>query len=381
MASEKQGFPDVRDNELRRQAEEVYHSAEDLVDWASGHAASRKGSDFPIKSEQEFELLQLRRRAARLLSSSRIPVAAAVYGASQVGKSLFVGRILEPAHVRDSPLGQSDSLGAPAYVRELSFCHDINPQSGSNEATALVTRFTTKERFGDSLNRYPVKVRALTRAEWLCVVARGFRSECKRPEGIRWDEDRVRELFEEVHRGNAADMGSANRKWRRDLLDVYTHLRNIDQLLYEITEQMFNSLLTSYPLTDAGYVEIAGRMFWDSKNFPGVTAFFNDICQFIEKITPKDSDTITANDRDGILVHWAAVRFLLDSQRSPQHTNPPESNWAIKQVAWKDLVDRFEDGWYCTRLRRRRWTAESETRSHSICDAGDDNSGYPAPTQ
>lgn len=96
MASEKQGFPDVRDNELRRQAEEVYHSAEDLVDWASGHAASRKGSDFPIKSEQEFELLQLRRRAARLLSSSRIPVAAAVYGASQVGKSLFVGRILEP---------------------------------------------------------------------------------------------------------------------------------------------------------------------------------------------------------------------------------------------------------------------------------------------
>lgn len=103
----------------------------------------------------------MRRLASNLCRSADVPVAAAVYGASQVGKSLFMGRVLEPADELDSPLGQNDQLPPPSYIRELSFQWDINPQCGSNEATALVTRFTTKERFDkEALPEYPVKVRA-----------------------------------------------------------------------------------------------------------------------------------------------------------------------------------------------------------------------------
>lgn len=77
----------------------------------------------------------MRRDANNLYNSSRVPVAAAVYGPSQVGKSLFMGRVLQPADYRDSPLGKSDKDSGDAYIPQLSFDFDINPQCGNNEAT------------------------------------------------------------------------------------------------------------------------------------------------------------------------------------------------------------------------------------------------------
>jgi putative virulence factor len=335
MPSEKQGFPDDRDLELQNRADRTCQMADDLVEWAGEHVEPRRETDSAIGPDEEFSLYRLRRLASNLWRSANVPVAAAVYGASQVGKSLFVGRVLEPADKRDSPLGKYDNSGPPAYFRELSFHLDINPQSGDNEATALVTRFTTRERFDETaLQEYPVKVRALTRAEWLRVLARGFRSECVQPTDIVWREGQLRDLFEEVSQTDGAD--SVDREWRLDLLDVYAYMRNIDPLLYEVKESMFNSFLSCYPLTNAGYVEVAGRVFWDRQNYPALTVLFNDVCHFLEKVTSKG--------RDGVLVHWAAVKFLLDSQRTPV-CETPDSQWQ-KRIAWQDLKDGFKDGWY-----------------------------------
>jgi hypothetical protein len=92
-----------------------------------------------------------------------------------VGKSLFVGRMLQASSDDYSPLGRDEQHGPPAYFQFLSFDTDLNPQSGSNEATALVTRFTTKDRIAANLSpEYPVMVRALTRAQWLRVLARAL---------------------------------------------------------------------------------------------------------------------------------------------------------------------------------------------------------------
>lgn len=335
MSSEKQGFPDDRDRDLQRAAERTSQLADDLVEWAGEFANSRRGGDFAVGPDEEFALYRLRRLASNYYRSANVPVAAAVYGASQVGKSLFMGRVLEPVDVRDSPLGKCDQLGPPSYIRELSFEHDINPQCGSFEATALVTRFTTKERFDETaLPEYPVKVRALARSEWLRVLARGFRSECRQPKDVTWREGQLRGLFEETCRGHASD--AVDRDWRIDLLDAYAYLRNIDPRQYEATESMFNSFLSQYPLTDKGYVEIAGRLFWDARNFPALSTLFVQVCEFLRKIT--------AGGRDGILLHWAAVRFLLDSQRKTVHENPL-SKWQT-EVAWSDLREGQRDGWF-----------------------------------
>ena len=101
-----------------------------------------------MAESDEFEVLQLRRLAGSLYTSAKVPVAAAAYGASQVGKSLFMGQVLRPHSEDYCPIGGDETLGEPAYYKNLSFDNDLNPQCGSQEATALVTRFTTKDRIG-----------------------------------------------------------------------------------------------------------------------------------------------------------------------------------------------------------------------------------------
>ncbi len=327
-------FPNDRDRELLRLAAKVLETSEDLIDWMSRHKAARQQHDLgPISATDEFQLLNLRRKAGNLLRSSKVPVAAAVYGASQVGKSLFVGRVLRPADAHFCPLGRDENLGPPAYFANLNFDHDLNPQCGSNEATAIVTRFTTKDRFDETVpTKFPVLVRGLSRAEWLRVLARGFRSECDMPRDEMWQESQLEELFEQQSAVYGAS--EADREWRMDVLDVYSYLRRLEPLRYRADESMVNGLMSRYPLTNDGYVQVVSRLCWNS--WPSLTGLFIRIWKFLE--------LTRQHGRDGIACHWAAVRFLLDSQRTPQHEN--RNSKVFPKVSWNDLVDRVEDGWY-----------------------------------
>ena len=64
-------------------------------------------------------------------------------------------------------------------------------------------------------------VRALTRAEWLRVMARGFHAESKRPR-ITWQQNELEDLFEDLFRGIPRHV---NRKWRMDILDAFSYMR------------------------------------------------------------------------------------------------------------------------------------------------------------
>jgi hypothetical protein len=325
-------FPDPRDRRLIRRAEELVGLADELTDWVAEFGGQRRARGLaPIPEADEFELIEQRRRAVNVYNSARVPVAAAIYGPSQAGKSLFVGRVLRPMDEGFSPLGRDEALGEPAYYAGLSFTDDMNPQSGSNEATALVTRFTTKDRTDPAiLSGYPVLVRGLTRAEWLCVLARGFRAECRVPDTI-WDAAALEARFGRCE--PAAD-ATPDRRWRTDLLDAYNHIRRGDPLRLPVEEPAFNGLLMRYPLSDHGYSELAAALFWGE--WPELTALFRTVWRFLE--------TITASGRPGLLAHWAGVRFLLDSQRTPVVEN--DRSRAFPRVAWEDvrLVER--GGWH-----------------------------------
>jgi len=338
MAADRDGFPEDRDLAIQAEAERLVNYADELTDWVGRYGKSRLDGEFEINATDEFQLLRLRRLANNLFNSSKVPVASAVYGPSQVGKSLFMGRVLHPADDRDSPLGKCDTLSPDAYIRELSFDADINPQSGSNEATALVTRFTTKDRFDpEALPEYPVKIRALSRSEWLRVLARGFRSECP-PSTATWEEGQLRDLFETVSQTLGADAG--NRDWQMDLIDTYAYMRNLDHRQFKVDEAMFNSFLSRYPLSESGYVEVASRLFWDSSTMPDIrgriTQLFNDVRHYIAKVRN--------GGRDGILIHWGAAKFLLDSQRATeQHSK--DSLWR-KDTKWTNFADSSKADWY-----------------------------------
>jgi len=318
-------FPDERDRQLIRRAEQVENLATDLCDWLSEFNPARRATELlPIAESDEFEVLQLRRLAGSLYTSAKVPVAAAVYGPSQVGKSLLVGQVLKPHSENFCPIGGDESHGEPAYYKELSFDNDLNPQCGSNEATALVTRFTTKDRIGASVSpEYPVMVRALTRVEWLRVLARGFHVECRTPEQT-WQPAELEELFEDLHRSHRGD--EVDRKWRMDILDAYSYMRGVDRRGFQSKESILNGLLSRYPLSEDGYVAAAAALFWDG--WGSLTQLFNRINNFLARITLGDHDP-------AIFTHWAGVRFLLDSQRAKVHERRTSKIW--QRVDWADF--------------------------------------------
>jgi hypothetical protein len=310
---------------LIRRAEQVEHLATNLCDWLSEYNPARRTADLlPIAESDEFEVLQLRRLAGSLYTSAKVPVAAAAYGASQVGKSLFMGQVLRPHSEDYCPIGGDETLSEPAYYKNLSFDNDLNPQCGSQEATALVTRFTTKDRIGASVSpNYPVMVRALTRVEWLRVLARGFHAECKTP-ARTWQQGELEELFEDLarrHNGSEVD-----RRWRMDLLDAYSYMRAVDRRGFQSKEAIINGLLSRYPLTEEGYVAAGAALFWD--NWESLTGLFVKIAGFLKRITLGDHDP-------AIFTHWAGVRFLLDSQRSKAYERPASRLW--QHVSWNDI--------------------------------------------
>lgn len=328
------GFPDDRDRVLIRKAEQTEQLATDLANWVAEYNSERQRLNLaPITESDEFELTRLRRMATNLYSSAKVPVAAAVYGPSQVGKSLFVGRVLRPSSDDYSPLGRDEQNGPPAYFQHLSFNTDLNPQSGSNEATALVTRFTTKDRIAANLApEYPVIVRALTRAQWLRVLARGFAGECALPER-NWTEEQLEDLFSDLGRRYGGQQ--VDRKWRLDLLDAYSYMRGCDRRGFQSKEAVINGFLSRWPLTEDGYVAAAANLFWD--NWGSLTGLFIRINDFLTKISSPDHDP-------AVLTHWAGVRFLLDSQRARTHER--RNSRCFQHVDWTDIRLVQHSGWH-----------------------------------
>ena len=149
-----------------------------------------------------------------------------------------------------------------------------------------------------------------------------------------WNEEGLRKLFTEIAQSSRSDSG-VDRDWRMDLIDTYGYVRNLDPLRYSASESMFNSFL-SQPFTEKGYVEIAGRIFWNCRDFPQLTDLFVKVDSFRKEVTQ--------DKHDGILLHWGAVRFLLDSQRSLKQGSE-KSQWN-KSVEWKDFKYYKKDNWY-----------------------------------
>lgn len=330
-------FPDDRDRRLQIEAYETLGVADELIDWIGTHNPVRKSNGIgAIRIDEEFQLLALHRKTRSMFRSSKVPVAAAVYGPSQVGKSLFVGRVLQPQDPNYSPLGRDENAGSPAYYPHLSFDLDLNPRCGQAEATALVSRFTTKDRFDEDagkLKNYAVLVRGLSRSEWLRVLARGFCSECAVPDKkFEWHDRELEDLFIRVAGYAVAD--AIDREWRMDLLDVYSYLKRLVPSRYKADEGFFNGLLSRYALSPAGYTELAAALCWWS--WPELTELFQRINTFLEKIRK--------HGRNGLLCHWAAVRFLLDSQQKDEHESPHSRHFP--RIALTDIVDKYEDGWY-----------------------------------
>lgn len=114
--------------------------------------------------------------------------AAAIYGASQMGKSYLVSNLLSE---RGSPFTVIDGEGK-SYV----FLDEINPEGKKKEATSIVTRFSTNYKWINPA--FPVKVKLLSPADIVLVLCDSYYNDVKTKIDIALKSDFINEKVKEI---------------------------------------------------------------------------------------------------------------------------------------------------------------------------------------
>lgn len=123
------------------------------------------------------ELGKLRRRAKRLEQAAGLRPAVAMFGQSQVGKSFLVSNLArtpEQKQLEISPAGYSvdeiRQILKTEQAGQISFIDHINPKSENNEATGVITRFTTNY----SVEERGYKIRLFSQADLVKVLTTAY---------------------------------------------------------------------------------------------------------------------------------------------------------------------------------------------------------------
>ena len=139
-------------------AADVAEAAGTAASWIEAHG-ERMGLD---RATLMREFRRYGRRGARLREAAQRPMGVAVFGASQAGKSYLISRLAA------MPGGQ---LTTKFGNTTLDFLKDINPPGGQ-EATGLVTRFTTRPP--PTPPDAPLALRLLSQTDVIKVLANTF---------------------------------------------------------------------------------------------------------------------------------------------------------------------------------------------------------------
>ncbi|HEY0181287.1 MAG TPA: virulence factor SrfC family protein, partial [Rhodopila sp.] len=148
---------DIVDHIVLRSGQ-IAEATETAAQWVEQHGAA-------LRQDGEALARELRRhgrRALRLHQAARRPMCVAVFGASQAGKSYLVSRLAV------APGGR---LAGRFGDATFDFLMDINPPGGQ-EATGLVTRFTTHPPAAPIST--PVTLRLLSQLDLVKILANTY---------------------------------------------------------------------------------------------------------------------------------------------------------------------------------------------------------------
>lgn len=192
------------------------------------------------QKETKRRLIQNRINLRRIQYAAEVNAGAAIFGASQVGKSYMSNYLLA---TETSPTRIYDTQGA-----SVGFLSSVNPTGNGKEATALITRFSTKNLCGANPD-YPYQVVMLSPVDIILVIVDSYFNDIDGQ--IVPDKEAV---FEEINRLTEKYAGSA------PVQDVIS----IDSI-YEIMEYFNGDYLSKRPdfrenLISAGYFESLGNL-------------------------------------------------------------------------------------------------------------------------
>ncbi len=312
-------------SELQELTEKCLSRAKDFDNWIARNLPKRAGTRHQLSSELADQVRKRCRELKNLHLAASMPVAVAVYGASQAGKSLFVGRLLESRRQGETVLG-FDPKDAP--IPDLDFLNDFNPQGGG-EATAVVTRFTLGKGLADGMrvDGFPIIGRLLNRSDLLKSMARGFKGECKTDEEQNWDGDEVERLLRDnLHKNYPSEVVDTD--WRLDICEAHDFLvKEYCDRSITISEDALADLLRRYPLNDEGYIKLCCHLFWYNLEL------LNNL--FVKLLKLRDE---VGGESDLVFMEWGVIPYILDSLAPDEfkHKRLPHTAWKDFGAEWKD---------------------------------------------
>jgi hypothetical protein len=149
-------------DELIDAANRTVRAAQDGLDWL----------DLPKNAELAGEDVDAKRRALnvgiktahRLAGAAGRPMAVAVFGPSQAGKSHLINTLSR----RNGQL-----LASFAGMEPVNYITRINPEKQDRESTGLVTRFSSRSA-GETPHGFPVRLRLLEHADIIKIIANAY---------------------------------------------------------------------------------------------------------------------------------------------------------------------------------------------------------------
>ncbi len=231
------------------------------------------------------ELGKLRRRAKRLEQAAGLRPALAVFGISQVGKSFLVSNLARTPDqdvLRIESAGYSDAeiqtiLGEPGPI---SFINHINPKSENNEATGVITRFTTNYPAGER----GYKIRLFSQTDLVKVLAIAYQYNVQDSQYVLSDEQ-IRQAIDRIQTAPTPATTPAGMS-ADDVLDIRDFLRDNlnDRGLVQSLQRhgYWEAISNAVPGLEAAQRQLAFRFLWNENAF--ITDLFTQLSNELARL-------------------------------------------------------------------------------------------------
>jgi len=266
--------------------------------------------------------------------------AAAIYGASQMGKSYLVGSLLSES---GKPFTVIDGEN-----NNYDFINEINPIGKKTEATSLVTRFSTNYEWINPA--FSVKAKLLSPADLVLVLCDSYYNDVKVKIDIAWKSDTINEKISEYCDKYEKKLPQQTLIGEDDVLDIYDYFHSNFSIKATniIHSTFFNRIPSLIARTQPNeWSEIFGLL-WNGNE--KITKLFSELLEQYEKLEFSDVVylPIDAALRDnGTLLDVARLHEIYGADTGSERNYKSDTSILVVKNGSEKTINNFSKSYLC----------------------------------
>lgn len=238
----------------------------ELLDWYKEHKPEQHEQQFSILGQQRSQLREIR-------ESLKEKPAIAAYGESQKGKSYLMGNLLQKE-------GKPFTLTGPD--REYDFVAELNPIGNGQEATGVVTRFTSFDLTPDRYSKeHPVIMKVFSVADIVAILSDGMHNDVL--DGVQHTDEEINQRVQQIIKEYGGRPKVQSMVCADDILDIQRYLKNFVSHAQNIYRspylQKLAMVIESVPESD--FKKVFSLLWMDNKD---ISELFDRLFAVIKKL-------------------------------------------------------------------------------------------------